>query len=114
MARSISYSASGSARSVRAWAEVRGAVRRRLIETLGFTLLGASLLLLLALVTYDPQDPSLDTAIDSAPHNFLGHDGAVLADLLRQSLGIAAFLIPIVLFAWSFRLLLNRPVRFMR
>ena len=61
--------------------------------------------------TYDPRDGSLNTAVDAAPHNFLGHDGAVLADLLWQSLGLACFLIPILLLAWSFRLLLHRPLR---
>jgi len=65
---------------------------------------------MLALLTYDPPDPSLNTAVDAAPHNFLGYSGAVLADLLRQSLGWAAFLIPVVLLGWCFRLLLNRPL----
>ena len=68
----------------------------------------------LALLTYDPRDPSLDTAIDMAPHNFLGHDGAVVADLLRQGFGLAAFLIPAALLGWSFRLLLDRPLRGVR
>jgi len=63
------------------------------------------------LFTYDPRDGSLNTAVDAVPHNFLGHDGAVLADLLWQSLGLACFLIPILLLGWSFRLMLHRPLR---
>ncbi len=110
----VSYSAGEDARLGRGWAQLQAALRQRLRETLGFALLLGSLLLVLTLVTYDPRDPSLDTAIDSAPRNFLGRDGAVLADLWRQSLGIAAFLIPMVRLAWSFRLLLNRPLRLMR
>jgi DNA segregation ATPase FtsK/SpoIIIE, S-DNA-T family len=90
-----------------AWA----VLRRRLVEALAFALLLASLLLLLMLLTYDGRDASLDTAVDAPPHNFLGHDGAVLADVLCQSLGLACFLIPTLLLAWSFRLLLNRPLR---
>src|SRR5712691_2650277 len=107
MARLVSYSAGRDAKLGRGWAQLQAALGQRVREALGFALLLGSLLLLLTLVTYDPRDPSLDTAVDSAPHNFLGRDGAVLADLLRQSLGIAAFLIPMVLLAWSFRLLLN-------
>jgi S-DNA-T family DNA segregation ATPase FtsK/SpoIIIE len=95
---------------MRGWAEALATLKRRLLESLGFALLLACFLLVLALLTYDPRDPSLNTAIDAAPHNFLGYSGAVLADLLRQSLGFAAFLIPMVLFGWSFRLLLNRPL----
>jgi len=110
MARSIAYSARGTARRMRGWADALATLKRRLLESLGFALLLACFLLVLALLTYDPRDPSLNTAIDVAPHNFLGYSGAVLADLLRQSLGFAAFLIPTVLFGWCFRLLLNRPL----
>src|ERR1700757_885338 len=112
MARSLGYSARGSARRrSRGWEGAWAGLKRRLLESLGFALLLASFLLTLALVTYDPRDPSLNTAVDTAPHNFLGQNGAVLADLLRQSFGLAAFLIPLVLLGWSLRLLLNRPLK---
>ena len=91
--------------------EIWVTLKRRLSETFGLALLLVCLLLALALVTYDPRDGSLNTAVDTAPQNFLGHDGAVLADLLWQSLGFTSFLIPLLLLAWSFRLLLNRPPR---
>ena len=111
MARSIGYPARSRARHARGWADTMMALKRRLFESLGFGLLLASSLLTLALLTYDPRDPSLNTAVDAAPHNFLGQNGAVLADLLRQSLGLGAFLIPIVLLGWCLRLLLNRPLK---
>jgi DNA segregation ATPase FtsK/SpoIIIE, S-DNA-T family len=86
-------------------------LRHRFAEAFGFALLLGCLLLFLSLLTYDPRDGSFNTAVDATPHNFLGHDGAVLADLLWQSLGFACFLIPILLLAWSFRLMLHRPLR---
>src|ERR1700730_5578275 len=111
MARSLGYSARGSARRRHGWVDALTALKRRLFESLGFALLLASFLLTLVLLTYDPRDPSLNTAVDTAPHNFLGQNGAVLADLLRQSFGLGAFLIPTVLLGWSLRLLLNRPLK---
>ncbi len=111
MARSIGYSARSRARRARGWSDALMALKRRLFESLGFALLLACFLLTLALLTYDPRDPSLNTAVDAVPHNFLGQNGAVLADILRQSLGLAAFLIPIVLLGWCLRLLLNRPLK---
>jgi S-DNA-T family DNA segregation ATPase FtsK/SpoIIIE len=107
MARSGSYGASTAG----GLAEALLVLKRRLLEGLGFALLLASLLLVLALLTYDPHDGSLDTAVDAPPHNFLGHNGAVLADILYQSVGLAGFLIPGLLLGWSFRLLLSRPLR---
>jgi DNA segregation ATPase FtsK/SpoIIIE, S-DNA-T family len=86
-------------------------LKHRVAEAFGFALLLACLLLFLSLVTYDPRDGSLNTAVDATPRNFLGHNGAVMADLLWQGLGLACFLIPILLLAWSFRLMLHRPVR---
>jgi len=100
----------GTARRMPGWADSLATLKRRLLESLGFTLLLACFALVLALLTYDPRDPSLDTAVDAVPNNFLGYSGAVLADLLRQGLGLAAFLIPVVLLGWGFRLLLNRPL----
>ena len=101
------------AKSAGRWAspEALAVFKHRLSEALGFALLLGCLLLFLTLFTYDPRDGSLNTAVDATAHNFLGHDGAVLADLLWQSLGLACFLIPILLLAWSFRLMLHRPLR---
>jgi len=109
MARTIGYS-TRNARRRREWADALSMVKRRLHESLGLALLLACFLLVLALLTYDSRDPSLNTAIDATPHNFIGYSGAVLADLLRQSLGFSAFLIPMVLLGWCLRLLLNRPL----
>jgi DNA segregation ATPase FtsK/SpoIIIE, S-DNA-T family len=110
MARSIGYPARARARRAAAWAETLAAMKRRTLESLGFALLLTCSLLTLCLLTYDPTDPSLDTAVDGAPHNFLGYKGAILADLMRQTLGLAAFLLPAAVFGWSFRLLLDRPL----
>ncbi len=111
MARSIGYSARGGARRKAGWADALMTLKRRLLESLGFGFLLVSFLLTVALLTYDPRDPSLNTAVDATPRNFLGHSGALVADILWQGLGFAAFLIPLVLLGWCFRLLLNRPLK---
>src|SRR6185312_4906808 len=100
----------GAGERARSWAEMVAGARKRAFEGAGAALVLTSLLVLLALLTYDPRDPSLDTAIDGPARNFLGHDGAYTADVLVQSLGLAAYLIPVVLLGWAFRLLLQRPL----
>src|SRR5271166_3469312 len=110
MARSIGFGATVGVRRRRLWTEFWAGLRRRIYETFGFGLLLGALLLATALLTFDPHDPSLDTAVDTATHNFLGPQGAVLADLLRQGFGYAAFVLPLVLVGWSLRLLLDRPL----
>jgi len=70
---------------------------------LGLVLLLVSLLLFLALATYFPADPSLNSATSLPAHNWAGLFGAWLSDLLLQSLGITAFFLPIWLagIGWS-------------
>ena len=71
---------------------------RRLNELVGFLLLVSALLLFLALATYSPLDPSLNTA--ASPHlsrpasNWIGVVGAFSGDLLLQVFGIASFFFP--------------------
>jgi DNA segregation ATPase FtsK/SpoIIIE, S-DNA-T family len=115
MARSAPYAARGLgqrvSQQVNSWNEMVAAFKRRLLEGLGAALVLLCFLIVLALLTYDPADPSFNTASTAAPANFLGRDGAYLADLLVQSIGLAAFLVPAILLGWAFRLLLQRPLR---
>ena len=95
---------------VNSWNDLVAMFKRRLFEGLGAALVLVSFLIFLALLTYDPTDPSLNTAVEAAAHNFLGRDGALLADLVSQTIGLAGFLLPLVILGWSFRLLLQRPL----
>ncbi len=73
---------------------------RRLNEMLGLVVLAAAGLLLLALVTYTPSDPSLNTVggpVIAHPRNWTGLFGAYLSDLLLQLFGAAVLFVPIVL-----------------
>ncbi|MGI8772275.1 MAG: DNA translocase FtsK, partial [Acidobacteriaceae bacterium] len=74
---------------------------RRLNELVGLVLLVAAGLLLLALVSYRPSDPSLNTVVGAAgahtAENWVGVVGAALSDLLFQFDGVAAFCLPLML-----------------
>jgi DNA segregation ATPase FtsK/SpoIIIE, S-DNA-T family len=71
---------------------------RRLNELLGLVVVVAAVLLLLALVSYTPSDPSFDTVGSYAKgrpaHNWTGLFGAWVADATLQVLGVAVFLVP--------------------
>jgi S-DNA-T family DNA segregation ATPase FtsK/SpoIIIE len=80
-------------------------LRRRAIEA-GAVLLGLfAVALVLALLTYNPADPSLNRATEEPATNLLGTPGAISADLLIQSLGLTAFLFPVGLLAWAWKIL---------
>ena len=71
---------------------------RRLNELLGFILCVSALLLFLALASYSPLDPSLNSASvltgSRVARNWIGIVGAFGSDLLLQFFGIGAFLLP--------------------
>lgn len=79
-------------------------------------LIGGTLLFLLtiaivlALLTYHSQDPSLNTASGGPARNLLGETGAWTADLLLMLLGLPVALIAPVGLIVAHRLWLDRPV----
>jgi S-DNA-T family DNA segregation ATPase FtsK/SpoIIIE len=75
---------------------------------IGFVLACGGLALLIALATYDPHDPSLNTASSRATHNLVGPLGAILSDLLLQSFGAAAVLPGVTMLVWAWRLVSRR------
>ncbi len=71
------------------------------LGAIGLALLG--LAVLVALVSYDPRDPSLNTATPRRPSNLVGQPGAIVADLLLQGFGVAGALPGLALLAWAWR-----------
>jgi len=58
-------------------------------------------LLLVALISWNPADPSLNAASGAAPTNWLGLNGALFTDLFMQSLGLGAWPAAILLIAFG-------------
>lgn len=89
-------------------AGVRAVLRRRAMEALGLLVVLAAMALLVALVTHNPADPSLNTATTGRVTNLAGAPGAILSDILLQGFGFAAGLPVLALLAWAFRLVTHR------
>src|ERR1700755_3573808 len=72
---------------------------RRLNELVGFLMCVSALLLFLALASYSPLDPSLNSASvltgTHAARNWIGVVGALISDLMLQFFGIGAFLLTV-------------------
>ncbi|MDA0675206.1 MAG: DNA translocase FtsK 4TM domain-containing protein [Proteobacteria bacterium] len=80
-------------------------LRRRLMELIGAILFGTALAGTLALASYSPADPSVNSATSGPTANLLGHFGAATADLLVQWLGLASWLPTATLAVWGMRLI---------
>ena len=71
-------------------------ISRRISEFVGVALFAAALIWLIALATYDPNDPVwfFSTGTHDVPANFAGRVGAFLSELSYQVIGYASYLIP--------------------
>ncbi len=86
--------------------------RKLFNEIAGLVLFGLGIVFLLALISYDPADPSWNASGPQAKtHNWIGPVGALLGDTLYQTLGYAALIFPFALFALAWwRLIDPRPI----
>jgi S-DNA-T family DNA segregation ATPase FtsK/SpoIIIE len=88
---------------------------RRLNELIGFLLCVSALLLFLALASYSPLDPSLNSASvltgTHAARNWIGVVGALVSDLALQFFGVGAFLLPIFPFMLGIRWFTSRKIQ---
>ncbi|MFM9941317.1 MAG: DNA translocase FtsK [Hyphomicrobiaceae bacterium] len=66
-----------------------------LLKAAGLLLLLSAVVLWLSLATWSAQDPSLTHATSGLTRNWLGPLGAIVADLLLQTLGFAAIFVPL-------------------
>ena len=88
---------------------------RRLNELVGFLLGVSALLLFLALASYSPLDPSLNSASgltgSRVARNWIGIVGAYSSDVVLQFWGIGAFLFPVFMFMLGGRWFRSRAVQ---
>jgi S-DNA-T family DNA segregation ATPase FtsK/SpoIIIE len=102
-----------------AMADALADARRSLLRLLQLVIVrGAGLLLLLcglatliALLTYDSRDASINNATGASPENLLGGLGATAADILLQSFGLAAVFVLMPLLTWGFVAMRGRTLR---
>ena len=84
--------------------ELQSRLRLLLDRVIAALLLVAGLALIVALASYEPTDPSLNTSTREAARNLAMLPGALTADLLLQGFGLAGLLPAIAALAWAWRI----------
>ncbi len=83
----------------------------RLNEIIAIGMIALALLLGLCLASYNPNDPSWNAAGESATHNWIGAVGANVAAALFQTIGLVAYLLPLLLLATAWRRFRSRRIK---
>jgi S-DNA-T family DNA segregation ATPase FtsK/SpoIIIE len=88
---------------------------RRWNEIVGLLLCASALLLFLALASYSPLDPSLNSKSiltgAKTTRNWVGMFGSYLSDLMLQFWGVGSFLLPLFMATLGARWFRSRPVQ---
>ncbi len=69
-------------------------ITNRLIEIFGICVLFIGILILIALISYSPEDPNFIFPENRIIKNILGYQGSVASDFIFQSIGLIGYLLP--------------------
>ncbi|HYP02445.1 MAG TPA: DNA translocase FtsK [Pyrinomonadaceae bacterium] len=79
-------------------------------EIIAIALFALGMLLTLCLVFFNPNDPSLNSAGQEETRNLVGPVGAYVSDVMLQSVGLASYLLPLLLFLAAWRRFRTRRI----
>jgi S-DNA-T family DNA segregation ATPase FtsK/SpoIIIE len=89
----------------------RSTLSRRLSEVVGVALFATALIWLIALASYEPNDPVWFFSTGrNAPANFVGRVGAFLAELSFQVFGYGSYLLPAIIAIAGWHYFWCRPI----
>ena len=81
---------------------------KRLAELIGLSLITISILLLISLLSYSPEDPNFIFPENTIMKNLMGLKGSYVSDLFFQSFGLISILIPITYFFTGINILISK------
>ena len=83
---------------------------KRFAELVGISVLCLSILLLISLISYSPEDPNFIFPENTEIKNLLGAKGSYTSDILYQSIGLISLLVPISFFFISISVIIDKKI----
>ncbi len=85
-------------------------ITNRLIEILGISVLLMGFLILIALISYSPEDPNFIFPENTIIKNVLGYQGSVTSDFILQSIGLIGYLLPVTYIITGFNIFRKKEI----
>ena len=82
--------------------------KNRIAEFVGLFIISISIFLIISLATYSPEDPNFIFPESTVIENLMGSKGSFISDLLFQSFGLIAILIPFTFFFTGIKIFLSK------
>ena len=86
----------------------------KLMEFFGVCILFVAMATIVALISYCPEDPSLNTAIDGFVSNLISSPGSYYSDLMIQFFGRSSYLFSFILISFGYQLIEYHIVSYFR
>ena len=83
---------------------------KRIVELIGLILISISIILLISLISYSPEDPNFIFPENTVIKNLIGFRGSYLSDIFYQSFGLISILIPITYFFTGINILISKKL----
>ena len=91
--------------------KINNFVKYRLIEFSGILLVLIAIFVLIAIVSYSPEDPNFIYSPENTQiKNFGGFYGSIISDFLLQSIGIVSFFVVLNLFYWGYKIIKEKKI----
>ena len=91
--------------------KINNFVKYRLIEFSGILLVLIAIFVLIAVVSYSPEDPNFIYSPENTQiKNFGGFYGSIISDFLLQSIGIVSFFVVLNLFYWGYKIIKEKKI----
>lgn len=84
---------------------LRTFMARRFKQMKGLALIAFALAISCALLSWSIKDPSINNATQAKPENLLGMPGAMIADMVFQTIGLSAISLTLPLFIWGWQII---------
>ncbi len=85
-------------------------ITNRLIEIFGLSVLLLGFLILIALISYSPEDPNFIFPENTIIKNILGYQGSVTSDFIFQSIGLIGYLLPVTYIFTGFTIFRKKTI----
>ncbi len=85
-------------------------ITNRLIEIFGICVLLTGFLILIALISYSPEDPNFIFPENTIIKNVLGYQGSVTSDFILQSIGLIGYLLPVTYIFTGFNIFRKKEI----
>ncbi|WP_343561132.1 DNA translocase FtsK [Kiloniella sp. b19] len=86
-------------------------LRKRAMELVGLFFVALGIVMALSLLSFNPEDPGVNRAVDTPAVNMLGTEGALFSSFMLQTFGLGSLFLVLMPLGWGWRSIRDHSFR---